>query len=336
MFDFIDDISIHSILPANPNILKDKDYKEKGALVFNWFGSTFICNRKNLILDRKFANRNYIQLDESEVTEEDLLTSKNYSSNTQVVSKLDFDMFDNDYPDVFFVLPRKKYPELREAFHKYCHATVFEPANQWSEEITNSNLADINEFLDTWYSRVLAEYKGGRKNDEYLINKYMHDPVFQGNVQFYLLRDIVDNKVIGYSMISLKPSYDENSGLYAYKYLTRKCLHWQRGRRNLTPYLDWVTFNTLFQRIAVNGPMRWYDQDESYIVSSRIEVVTEGEAKKLYRKIWESERLREQETILKTKSFLINWGCGSDGDVEYQLKHWPKFDVRKKYLISFD
>lgn len=162
-------------------------------------------------------------------------------------------------------ITRPKHRDLFESIQKYKKAiNVITDA-----DLVKSRLDEIIAMIEAWrYSQ-----QGGMKYgwvehagiDKACIRKYVEDEDFRNKVDFYLFVDSTSNKVVGYSMAE-KKIYTNDESIPEMVYLVRKCL--TEGRRNITEYVDWWTFNKTMKknsldRLIVNwgcssGGVHWY------------------------------------------------------------------------------
>jgi len=158
------------------------------------------------------------------------------------------------------------------------HRDLFESIQKYKKTI---RVADDFECVKKRFDEILAmierwrySQRGGMKYgwvehagiDKACIRKYLEDEDFRSKVDFYLFVDSTkSDEIVGYSMIE-KKIYTNEEGLSEIPYLVRKCL--TEGRRNITEYVDWWTFNKTMKKngldkLIINwgcssGGVHWY------------------------------------------------------------------------------
>ena len=162
-------------------------------------------------------------------------------------------------------ISRRNHRELFETIQKYKKSIYVEA----DFEHVKKRLNEAIDMVEAWrYSD-----KGGMKYgwvehagiDKACIKKYVEDEEFRSKVDFYLFMDSSNDRIVGYSMIE-KTVYQNEAGLPESPYLIRKCL--TEGRRNITEYVDWWTFDKTMEKNALDslivnwgcssGGVHWY------------------------------------------------------------------------------
>lgn len=162
-------------------------------------------------------------------------------------------------------ISRQNHREIFESIQKYKKTIYVEE----DVECVKKRIDDVLSMIEAWrYSN-----QGGMKYgwvehagiDKACVKKYVENEEFRSKVDFYLFIDSSNDSVVGYSMIE-KTIYQNETGLPETPYLIRKCL--TEGRRNITEYVDWWTFNRTMQKNELNelvinwgcssGGVRWY------------------------------------------------------------------------------
>lgn len=166
---------------------------------------------------------------------------------------------------------------LSENISRHNHRDIFESVRKYKKSVYATNDFDIvkNRFNDivSMIEKWRYSQKGGMKYgwvehagiDKACIKRYIENPIFRSQVDFYLFIDKKSSDIVGYSMIEKTP-YVNNEKLFEFPYLIRKCL--VEDRRNITEYIDWWTFNETMQKnrlsnMIVNwgcssGGVHWY------------------------------------------------------------------------------
>lgn len=171
-----------------------------------------------------------------------------YSSN-QITSILRRELFED--------MPGKKYREIRESVNKYKNIIKV-------NDITTYNIDSILSMIEEWRYMNNGGMKYGWQEhagiDKSIVNRYVNGELkgVLGYSFWYC------NKCIGYSIIEKNHS-DVIDGYNEFKYLTRKVLN---TKRNITEYVDWYTFKTLYDKYKYNnflinwgcssGGVHWY------------------------------------------------------------------------------
>ena len=169
------------------------------------------------------------------------------------------------------MLPGKRFTELRGTVNKW--SSFMDSGAFTVEHLSEANLDDVLSMIEEW--RYLDN--GGKKYmwqeragcDKAFVRRIVED--YRG-IKDEILATVfrINGKCVGYSTIQ-KRSDSNVDGMPEYKYLTRKCNN-VRGTRNLTEFIDYMTFLNLFLENgsqdtdfiinwgASSGGVKWYKE----------------------------------------------------------------------------
>lgn len=223
MTNYINSVSIFGMM--NRLSFQDNDlqsdlgfYKKKDKSKVVYF--------KNRVQDEsRYIQINYMYLDV------DPKDKKSYSSE-QIISKISTESVET--------LPGKKFREIRETRNKYKNKIVV-------KDITSDNLQDVIDMIEKWRYLDNGGWKYGF-NEHAAIDKAIAKRYVETDLSnhIYAFAFYYNNECIGYSTIEKIPK-NKLDDLFEYKYLTRKALLLKEFR-NLTEYIDWYTFNYIYNR----------------------------------------------------------------------------------------
>lgn len=226
---YINELSIWGLMNKNAFINEDANnlsfYKTKNKKKVVFFEKLSEEEEKN------YDIINYMYLDEDPEI-------KGTTSMEEIISILDKGLFED--------LTGKTYKEIRETIHKYRNKIVIKPINK----DTHDNIINMIEewrYLDNGGMKYLWQEHAGI--DKAIVKRYIdndwREPLI--GMSFWL-----DDKCIGYSLCERYAS-DIIDNKFEYKYLTRKVLNLP-GLRNITEYIDWVTFNQVWKNHKIYHP----------------------------------------------------------------------------------
>lgn len=180
----------------------------------------------------------------------------------QIVSELDTNVFFNEKSDLY--LKGKLCKEVRGPINKYKDIIIV-------RNIYNSK-DDVLNMIEEWRYMNNGGIKYGFQEragvDKALVKRYYKDELAESYMgfAFYIYdKELNKEKCIGYAITKRKPSdfiYDKQKDKYypVFNYMNRKVLCLD-GYRNLTEYIDWYVFNSLYEQTKINA----YDNDIIYI-----------------------------------------------------------------------
>ena len=246
MSNYINDISIWGLMNKNAFINTDINklsfYKVKNkskVVLFDY--------DENLAKQYKQTNFMYMNTQPNNI--------KGTYSMDQITSVINKAYFDNTTK-----LPNNRYKEVMSTVRRYTKLN-----NITAKIITQDDETNIVDMIEKWRYMENGGIKFGWREhsaiDKACVNKYITDTKFRKKtigLVFY------NNDIcIGYSLIA---NFIDNEN--EIKYLTRKviCIS---GFRNLTEYIDWLTFKTVWEYLnkpdnlyinwgCSSGGVHWY------------------------------------------------------------------------------
>lgn len=145
-------------------------------------------------------------------------------------------------------LAGKQYKELRETRNKFQSkinsGMIALHSNPSTEVYQNSIKPLIEPFLKTWDENEGSKYGWQRHSgyDKSFFSTERYEKIAK-ELQTTFLLDIPNNKLIGYSVISLQPITDSKT----FPYVIRKCN--TNYSRNITKFLDYTNTKSLYETI---------------------------------------------------------------------------------------
>ncbi|MBO5003729.1 MAG: hypothetical protein J6D03_00380 [Clostridia bacterium] len=229
MLNYINDLSIYGLMNKNSYINYDTNHlsfyktKNKKRVVF--------FRRYDDVDESVYDQINYMYMDDDPHDNRAVCME-------QIVSILDNHMFED--------MPGKKYREIRETIHKYKNYITIKPINKDTKDA-------VIDMIERWRYMENGGMKFGWQEhagiDKAIIDRYIK---YDWRESIIGMSFWIDNLCVGYSMIERFASGIDND-ILEYKYLTRKVTN-NPGLRNLTEYIDWLTFKQLYRNHKIYHP----------------------------------------------------------------------------------
>lgn len=248
MSNYINDISIWGLMNKNAFINTDINklsfYKVKNK-------SKVVLFDYDSELAKRYKQVNFMYMDS--IPE----GVKGVSSVDQITSVINKAYFDNTTK-----LQNNRYKEVMATVRRYTKLN-----NIIAKIITQDDETNIVDMIEKWRyadnGGVKYKWQEHAAIDKACVNKYITDTEFRTKTIGLVFYTKNLKECLGYSLIA---NYiDEDCEV---KYLTRKVYN-QKGYRNLTEYIDWLTFKTVWEytnkpdNLYINwgcssGGVHWY------------------------------------------------------------------------------
>ena len=217
----------------------------------------------------------------------------------QIISVIDRTYFEPNENNIF--MQGKKFKELRGPINKYKDIikvkNIYQSKDDVIEMIEKWRYMDNGGMKYKWQERAAV--------DKALVERYCKEQLGEHYIgfAFYIYNDELKmDECIAYAITMRRPSYlieeyiNRNESIYrpVFNYMNRKVLC-KKEYRNLTEYIDWYVFNTLYKQCKINGYIEYDD---------------------------------------KNAKIYINWGCSSGGVKWYKEHKWPLYNKQIKYFYN--
>lgn len=226
MSNYINNISIWGLMNKNAFINSDTDklsfYKVKNK-------SKAVYFEYDPELATKYKQVNFMYMNNVPIG------TKGVSSMEQITSVVNKAYFDNETK-----ISNKEYKEVMATVRRYAKLN-----NIVVKFISENDEDNIIEMIEKWrYMKnggIKYMWQEHAAIDKACVHKYISDETFRNKTIGLVFYN--ENICIGYSLVA---NYVDNEN--EIKYLTRKvtCIN---GFRNLTEYIDWLTFKTLWEHL---------------------------------------------------------------------------------------